>query len=344
MRERRKPGRGAAPNGVAAPLHVHDPVEASPRIDYVGPMGKKLEFAVAVLNGAVGDYLARTNNGLALPMELVQGGRAVSVAAAAGAAPSGRLAVFVHGLMSDESIWSLADGTTYGSRLATDVGHTPVYVRHNSGRAIAENGESLSALLTELVAAWPVPVTELLPIAHSQGGLVVRSACHVAAESGAPWLPLVRQAVYVATPHLGAPAERAGRILNRVLHKVPEPTTRLIAQIADLRSDGIKDLGDADLRAADRARRGLQLGLRDPRHPVPLLPTIRHHLVAGALSADPWIAALFGDSIVPVESATGGGRLSDAPLEDVRIFHGRTHVGLAHDPEVYSQIRTWCTS
>ena len=307
-------------------------------------MGKRLEFAVAVLNGAVGDYLARTDNGLALPMELVVGGRAVSVADAAGAAPSGRIVVLVHGLMSDESVWTLPDGTTYGSRLATDVGYTPVYVRHNSGLAIETNGRSLSALLTRLVADWPVPVQELLPLAHSQGGLVVRSACHIAAEGGAPWLPLVRRAIYVATPHLGAPAERAGRILNRVLHAVPEPTTRLIAQIADLRSDGIKDLGDADLRADDRARRGLPRGLRDPRHPVPLLPGIDHHLIAGTLTADTWLSALFGDSIVPLSSATGDGRVATAAGSHIRVFPGRSHVGLAHDPEVYEQLRAWCAS
>lgn len=304
-------------------------------------MGKRLEFAVAVLNGVVGDYLARTDNGLALPMELVIDGRPVSVVEAAGAHPAGRIVVLVHGLMSDESVWALPDGTTYGSRLATDLGYTAVYVRHNSGLAIEENGRSLSALFARIVAEWPVPVQELLLVAHSQGGLVVRSACHIAAEDGSSWLALVRRAIYVATPHTGAPAERAGRILNRVLHAVPEPTTRLIAQIADLRSDGIKDLGDADLRAADRARRGLQLGLRDPRHPVPLLPSIQHHLVAGTLTADPWLSTLFGDSIVPLSSATGGGLVA---REHVRVFPGRTHVGLAHDPEVYEQVRDWCAS
>lgn len=312
-------------------------------------MGRNLENAIAILNGAVGDYLQRTHNGLAIELGLVKDGARVATDPASLAraypAATGRLVLLVHGMMSDEGVWSFPDGSDYGSLLARDLGYTPIYLRYNSGLAIADNGAALSALLDTLVKAWPVPVEELLLIGHSLGGLVVRSACQVANEAGGPrWLPLVRKAVYVATPHLGAPLERAGRVLNRVLHRVPDPTTRLVAQIADLRSDGIKDLGDADLRHADRARRGLQLGLRDPRHPVPLLPGIEHHLVAGTLTNYAWLTTLFGDTIVPLQSATGGGRVaSDAlPPERVKVLPGMTHVGLAHDPAVYAQIHAWC--
>ena len=31
-------------------------------------MGKKLELALGILNGTIGDYLAQTGNGLATPM------------------------------------------------------------------------------------------------------------------------------------------------------------------------------------------------------------------------------------------------------------------------------------
>ncbi len=311
-------------------------------------MGKNLEFAIAILNGAVGDYLVRTGNGLAIEMSVVQGGVPVALdrLAAAFPAATGRVAVFVHGMMSNEDVWRWEDGSDYGSRLRDDRGYTPVYLRFNSGRSIADNGAALSALLGALTAAWPVPVERLLLVGHSLGGLVLRSACHAAREvDDRSWLPLATDAVYVGTPHLGAPAERAGRILNRVLHAVPEPTTRLIAQIAELRSDGIKDLGDADLRHEDRARRGLQLGLRDPRHPVPLLPEVRHHLVAGTVGHAPWLPDLFGDSVVPLSSATGDGRVAaGAEVPFVKVFPGVSHVGLAHHPGVYAQLATWIGS
>ena len=38
-------------------------------------MGNKLDRALAVLNGLVGDYLARTNNGLATEMACYRDGR-----------------------------------------------------------------------------------------------------------------------------------------------------------------------------------------------------------------------------------------------------------------------------
>ena len=314
-------------------------------------MGKKLEASLAVLNGAIGDYLVRTGNGLATAMGLVSrtGDPApltLERAALSRALPaaSPRVALLVHGLMSTESIWTMADGTDYGALLARDLGYTAVYLRYNSGLAIADNGASLSRALDGFVAAYPVPIESLVTIGHSMGGLVIRSACHVGRLEGPrAWLPLVQKAIYVGTPHLGAPLERVGRAVARLLRTIDDPYTRLIAEIADLRSDGLKDLGDADLRHEDRAARGARL--RDPHHPVPLLPEIQHYLVAGALSESPWLATLFGDSVVPVRSATAG--LVDLtsgalPPSHVKILDGTSHLMLARDPQVYDAIREWC--
>jgi hypothetical protein len=322
-------------------------------------MGKKLELAIAILNGAVGDHLARTSNGLATSMTCVVDGRELPVERGAilRAHPkaTARVAVLVHGLMCTEDIWSYPDGSDYGSLLARDHGYTPFYLRYNSGLSIASNGAALAALLERLVAEYPIPIDELVPIGFSMGGLVVRSACHVAslargndAESTAHrWLPLVHRAMYVGTPHRGAPMERAGRFVAKVLRAVPDPYTQLAAELADLRSDGVKDLGDADLRAEDRyAVRPRQVGLRDPRHPVPLLAAIQHYLVAGSLSTDVRLASLFGDSIVPLASATDGSCIDAAtfalPPSHVRIVSGASHMTLAHDPSVYEHVRAWC--
>ena len=64
----------------------------------------------------------------------------------------------------------------------------------------------------------------------------------------------MRRAIYVGTPHLGAPLERAGRTIAKVLRAIDDPYTRLVGELADLRSDGVKDLGDAD--PASRGPRG----------------------------------------------------------------------------------------
>ncbi|MBK8260310.1 MAG: hypothetical protein IPK80_03115 [Nannocystis sp.] len=97
-------------------------------------MGRRLERSLAVLNGAVGDYLARTGNGLATPTTLVRDGAIVD-GAPAGAGP--RPVVFVHGLMGTEADWRDPSGDDFGAALARDLGATPLYVRYNSGRSIA---------------------------------------------------------------------------------------------------------------------------------------------------------------------------------------------------------------
>ncbi|MDP2308531.1 MAG: alpha/beta hydrolase [Pseudomonadota bacterium] len=321
-------------------------------------MGRNLELAIGVLNGTVGDYLARTGNGLATEMAIIHDGAPLRLdpASLARAFPAAtrKIVVLLHGLMNTEHVWAFppsargADATEstadYGGSLARDHGYTPLYLRYNTGRSIPDNGASLDQLLTALVRAWPSdsdggPVQELLLVGYSMGGLVVRSACHVAKLAAHDWLPRVHRILYIGTPHLGAPLERVGRVVSRGLRAVPDPYTQLIAQIADLRSDGLKDLGDADLRHEDRARRLHRVSLRDPNHPVPLLPEVRHYLVAGTLSAAPWAASLFGDIMVPVPSGTAS--TSELPPERVAILPGMSHVALAHHPAVYRQIHAW---
>jgi pimeloyl-ACP methyl ester carboxylesterase len=302
-------------------------------------MAAKLDASIAVLNGLVGDYLARTRNGLATETEVfasASGGEplrleADALRAALPAAPSPRVVVLVHGLMCTEAIWRMPDGSDYGTRLAADLGYQPFYLRYNTGLSIHDSGASLARALGRLVAAYPGPVESIVAVGHSMGGLVVRAACHAGRTGEAPaaLVARLRRAIYLGTPHLGAPLERVGRLVTRVLRAIPDPYTRLVADIADLRSRGMQDLGD---------------GLRDARHPIPLLPEMEHYLVAASL-ADPWLAALFGDALVPVTSATAGHfDPSKAPLppDHVRIVPRSGHIALARDAVVYEAIRAWC--
>lgn len=300
-------------------------------------MGSTVEASLAILNGYLGDYLTRTGNGLATGMTFVtkvRDGRTVRLDRAslerAYPAASRRVAVLIHGLMCTESIWEMRDGSDYGALLERDLGMTPIYVRYNTGLPFAENGASFCRALEALLANYPVPIEEIVLVGHSMGGLVIRSAAHVASLQGFRWLRFVRRAIYVGTPHLGAPLERVGRAVTKLLRAVPDPYTRLIADISDLRSAGIKDLGN---------------GLRDPHHPVPLLPEIQHYLFAGSLSDDPRMATLFGDALVPVPSATDGHvdpRRDLIPPSHVRLMSGLGHLTLAHHSDLYPSIRSWC--
>jgi pimeloyl-ACP methyl ester carboxylesterase len=307
-------------------------------------MGKSLETTLAVLNGLVGNYLARTKNGLATEMALVHHGRPLALerGALGIAYPSARprLVVFVHGLMNTENVWRMPDGTDYGSLLERELDWTACYLRYNSGVAITENGLHLSRLLQALLEAYPIELEELLLVGFSMGGLVIRSACHAAASEQHTWRARVRRIVYVGTPHLGAPGERLGQLTSNVLSSIPNAYTRLIAEIVNLRSDGIQDLAHAVLREEDRGVARKLWDLRDERHPVPLLAEIEHHVIAGSLFVDPRLAVLFGDSVVHMASATYAGQaLEILPPERVHVLPGLGHIALAHHPDVYKTIK-----
>jgi len=312
-------------------------------------MAAPVDRLVGVLNGLIGDHLARSRNELATRMGLVHRGALVPLdrAALAAAYPEARprVIVLVHGLMGTENNWRFADGRDdYGAALAGDLNATALYVRYNTGLPITDNGAAFAALLEALLDVYPVDIAELTLVGHSMGGLVIRGACHAGAEAGHRWLGRVKRAIYVGTPHRGAPLERIGRVVAGVLEAVPDPYTKLLAQIANLRSDGIKDLGDADVRHEDRARRVTSLALRDARHPVPLLPSIEHYLIAGTIATAPWLTALFGDAIVPLASATDGAARPGGPLppSHVAIVPGVGHLELAHHAAVGEQLRAWC--
>ena len=306
-------------------------------------MTSKLARVLGVLNGTVGDYLQRTGNALATPMQIVHRGEPVAVerSALALAYPDASPVplVLIHGLMGSEADWHTGEIEDYGSMLARSLGWTPIYVRYNSGRAIADNGAELASLLAALDESWPVAIDHLVLLCHSMGGLVARAACHAAGSTQPrpPWLEHVSRAIYLGTPHRGAPMERVGRAVARLLHSIDDPYARLLGQLGDLRSTGIKDLGDANLRHEDRAR---QMSLRDIAHPVPLLPHIQHLLIAGTLAHEPWLAALFGDGIVPVASAINR---PETALTSVKILPGVGHGSLAHHAEVSAEILRWCS-
>jgi triacylglycerol lipase len=311
-------------------------------------MGKKLESAVAILNGTIGNYLAKSGNQLATEMAFIHQGQPLAINAAslqrAYPEASNRLVILVHGLMNTETAWTFTSGEDYGQLLARDFGFTPLYLRYNTGLPIADNGAALSALLDTLIAAHPTQLEELVLLGYSMGGLVIRSACHAASEAPTRWLPLVKRVLYIGTPHLGAPMERIGRVISKVLGAIENPYTQLISQLANLRSDGIKDLGDADLRHQDRDPS--RLSLRNPKHPVPLLPQIQHYLLASTLSQEPWLAALFGDSVVPLGSATNGACIDAEsmamPPEHMKVLPSIAHIDLSRRPEVYEQLKAWC--
>jgi pimeloyl-ACP methyl ester carboxylesterase len=305
---------------------------------------------LAALNGLVGDDLERRGSALSEPMAIRVGGRIVEPqpGALATAFPDAtpRLVVFLHGLMETELVWRLRArecGGTYASRLAVDVGCTPIDVRYNSGRHISENGRSLAELLDAAVTAWPVEVEQIALVGHSMGGLVARSACQRASEDGLGWVRRVRHVVSLGTPHMGAPVAQAVHLASAALSAVPE--TRPLADVLRRRSAGIRDLRHGSL--VDEDWRGCDPdALRTAAcREVPLLPGATHCFVAATLtrSARHPVGRLIGDLLVLEPSASGRSRTRRIEFDDEHGLHvgGAHHLALVNHPAVYERLRAW---
>ena len=291
------------------------------------------EAAVAALNGVLGDHLQATGNPLALVARLRMANRILVLdrAALAASHPGAgqRLLVMVHGLCMNDLHWQQGSHH-HGHRLAGELGFEVIHLHYNSGLSIAANGREFSSLLQQLTDAWPVPVERIAIIAHSMGGLVSRAAIATAQEDGSSWLARLDTLACLGTPHLGAPLERAGDLLQTLLgisaHSAP------FTALGGLRSAGIQDLRHGSLRA---------------RHP-PLPGHVRSFAVAASTQApraDGARRGLRGDGLVPVASAFGehgDPGLGLAIPEPHRLLVHRTgHIGLLASAQVHAQLRDW---
>ena len=304
-------------------------------------------LSLSILNGVVGDYLQERGNGLAIEMGFYHHNRPLPLSSAAithvHSTPTGKICLLLHGLVSNEGIWAFADPaqpaeqTSYGALLQRDLGFTSFYVRYNSGLPIGENGCNLAGLIEQLLASYPVPISEIVLIGHSMGGLVIRSACELASQNEAAWVQLVTRAFYIGTPHDGANLARFAHGTVALLQAIPNPITRLIGTVINIRSQGIQDLRHGAAHAAPNIS-------PDPAW----LPCMKHYLLVGTLTKNPrhLITLLFGDALVQIPDlpqSTAATPPSAGPHSDhLQIFPGVHHLALAHNSAVYQQIKRWC--
>ena len=303
-----------------------------------------------MLNGLVGDRLERDESPLAQPIAVRVDGLPIAPdrAALAQAFPAAtpRLVVFLHGLMETERGWRLGarEGREdYGTRLARDLGVTPVYVRYNSGRHISENGRSLAELLDRVVAEWPVAVEEVALVGHSMGGLVSRSAAHIAALEEMAWVSHVRKVISLGSPHMGAPLEQAVHYAAFGLSRLPE--TRMMGAFLRRRSSGIRDLRQGSLVDADWRERDPEALRAEACEEVPLLEGATHCFVSATVTRSPRhpLGRMVGDTLVLAPSASGRSRTRKLGFEAEFGLHvGATHhIALLNHPAVYEKLQAW---
>jgi hypothetical protein len=283
---------------------------------------------LSALNGVVGDHLERTQNPLALTMQLVpqgSGGR--------------RLLLLVHGLCMNDLQWR-RKGHDHGRMLEASEGWSPVYVRYNSGRHVWINGLELAHQVEWLVQQSPVPVESLAIIGHSMGGLVARSAVACAEAAGMAWRARLDHLVHLGTPHHGAPLERGGHWIQALLEVSPYVAS--LARLAAGRSDSITDLRFGHVVEADW--RIDPQGHQPARVVTPLPLGVRCYAVAGTLARQ-GVGTALGDGLVTVDSALGRHRRPSHrlrfPSSNVLQVPGAGHLDLLNDARVARQLRLW---
>ena len=193
------------------------------------------EAYMSALNGVIGDRLEQGNSPFSIPMTFryeqpKPGG-------------SNKILLLIHGAcMSDLQSHSIRNeySAEPGEALTSALNYKPVYLRYNSGLPIAQNGRELSGLMEQLVNHWPGEIEELSVVAHSMGGLLIRSAVNHAEQEGLLWPQQLASVVFLGTPHQGAPLEKVGSWLDTALDTLPY--TKPFSSLTRIRSAGITDL------------------------------------------------------------------------------------------------------
>lgn len=294
--------------------------------------GKIQHHISAIASGFLGDWLEARGNGLALPMTVFANGQVLDASNPQPDAPGTTLCLSIHGLMELESVWDLpgTEGEHYGSQLAEALRDTTnLKLRFNSGRPIYRNGQDLADLLEQMVANWPVPVQRIILLGHSMGGLMIRSACYYGSAKGHDWVGKQLDCVYIGSPHDGSwlaiGAHKAAGALNRV----PRDYLKVVGEVIDLRSEGIRNLSRGEVFEPDMEEQ-------------PLLAHARHYIISGLITKgeNHPINVWFGDALVQQASARGA-RREGWVLNGIANFPGVDHIRLAHHPLVSGQLQEW---
>jgi pimeloyl-ACP methyl ester carboxylesterase len=295
---------------------------------------------ISALNGVCGDKLARWESPLALPMSLRDSqGQAIAWGELAGSSGTAKVVLYLHGLCMSDREWQTP--TKRGlDALMQNKGWQVGHIRYNSGRAIWQNGEDLANWLEAANAAYPA--REIVLIGHSMGGLLMRSAFVYAQSHGQHWPARISKAMYLATPHLGAPLERAGNRANTLLGH--SPYTVPFMRLGNIRSSAIKDLRYGFISQVEHES-SEDMGSRDHRLQLAPLPDgIAHLVLAGSINeeaAKNWV----GDGLVPLYSGLGQHNNPEKTLVAADItrlsFDNVDHIGILSDIRVWDALTDW---
>ena len=302
----------------------------------------------SVLNGVIGDYLEKTGNPLQITMQFRHQAKAIplDIESLEKTYPTinGKILLMVHGSCMNDIQWTRKEHN-HGKALAKELHKTPIYLHYNSGRHISTNGQNLHELLEKLVLHWPVPIEELIIIAHSMGGLVTRSAVHYGQQQQNSWTKYLKKIIFLGTPHHGASLEQAGNYLDAVLEAVPY--AKPFARLGKIRSAGVTDLRYGNLLDEDWQNMDRFKLHGDQRHKISLPKQVACYSIAGVngKAIKSRSTQLLGDNMVGIKSALGQHKDPTKNLnfkkQNTWIAYENKHLDLLSNPKVYKKIKAW---
>ncbi|MFT4996913.1 MAG: pimeloyl-ACP methyl ester carboxylesterase [Flavobacteriales bacterium] len=306
--------------------------KAIPLLDDEHIPSRNKDIFLSVINGVYGDRLSLTNNELALRMTFIHQQQAVDTQLVSQIkSPSDKILLFIHGLCMSHHSWE-SDKQNLSKNMAEKLGFTPIYLHYNTGRAIADNGHELAEKIEQLVASWPVNVSNITIVGHSMGGLVARSARYYSEQDSFRWIQLNKKLISIGTPHSGAPLEKFAAMLESLMQRSPYAVP--FVRLTKIRSKGIENLRHGEITAiADKF--------------VPLPIGIEYFAIAAILSKKENFSAetIVGDGLVTPSSAFGQhkdpARTLAIPDANKSLKYELGHNEMLWDIGVYQQLEKW---
>jgi len=308
----------------------------------------KKEVILSVLNGVIGDYLEEKENPLKITMQFRHQSKAIppdnESIRAAYPNINGKILLMVHGSCMSDLQWTRKKHN-HGKIVAEELQKTLIYLNYNSGIHISSNGKNLNDLLEELVKNWPVPIEELVIIAHSMGGLVSRSALYYGEQNQKNWTKHLKKIVFLGTPHHGSYVERTGSYLDLILESIPY--AKPFARLGKIRSAGVTDLRYGNLIDEDWKNDDRFDMKKDKRQNIQLSEQIEFYSIAAVIGNETASLStqILGDTLVDVKSALGQHKNPARNLsfkkENIWISFDSNHLDLLNNLKILDKLKVW---
>lgn len=281
-----------------------------------------------VMNGVFGDKLRDWGHPGAITMHLVdETHQTIELKRLQANHPNG-VVIFVHGLCLSEYEWRKPPAKAF-AKLLNQHGYGVAYLRYNTGLTLTENGEHLADLLNY---QWQANQSQrLLLVGHSMGGLISRSALHIAQDIfHQAWVKDVSHIACVASPHEGANLEKLGNFANNLLGH--SPYTKPLMALGNIRSRGIRSLRESNIKhdsAIDTDN-------------MDVFNADIHHLLIAAQLPEPISKQVFGDGLVTELSAMGPSHFPEEHDQITRLVINEIgHLKLLSDDRLYWALTLW---